>query len=95
MQVLPFIAAMALAAALQPQESDWTRAVQLTRDGRTDEAIALYEKMLAQNPANVDARIALGSARTRKGDWRAALEMLEPLEREHAENSDLLGALAR
>jgi hypothetical protein len=51
--------------------------------------------VISEHPSDMDARIGLGAALTRKGEWQAALPVLQDAEREGGENSDLLGALAR
>jgi hypothetical protein len=50
---------------------------------------------MRERPSDVDARLGLGAALTRKGEWREALDVLSAAERDAGENSDLFGALGR
>ena len=50
------------------------RAVVLTRLGRTKEAIALYQRLLARNPQHVPTHLFLGQAYKQSGDNAAAAE---------------------
>ena len=50
------------------------QALTLEQLGRTQEAIALYQKLLSQNPDYTPTRIFLGRAHARKGDGKAAAE---------------------
>jgi hypothetical protein len=67
----------------------------LLRLGRTAEAEAEFRMVLRDHPRDVDARIGLGVALTRRGAWRAALELLRATEADAGNNADLFAALAR
>ena len=56
-----------LITALQTSPADRVRAEELARAGQTTEAIALFERIVEANPADVDARIGLGMVLTRTG----------------------------
>ena len=49
-------------------------ALTLDRMGRTQEAIDIYRKLLAKDPAQIPARIFLGRAYVRKGNYQVAAE---------------------
>src|ERR1044071_1247384 len=68
---------------------------QLLRLGQIAEAEAEFRSVLRDHPRDVDARIGLGIALTRRGAWRAALEILRATERDAGNNADLFAALAR
>ena len=65
------------------------------RLGRTEEAEAGFRSVVREHPEDVDARIGLGAALTRKGRWSDALAILQEVEADAGDNSDLFGALAR
>ena len=78
------------------------RAKELVRDGRIDEAIALYREILAQNPSNLKARNNLGVLYDELGSLDLALEQFEAAELIEPENVELrnnygsiLGAMGR
>ncbi len=91
--------AFLLAAALQSPPADPSRALDLARQelrlGHLDRAEAQFRAALETTPADVDARIGLGMVLTRKGDWRGALDVLVPMERQAGENGDYFAALGR
>lgn len=66
------------------------RAKDLVRDGRIDEAIALYRDILVQNPANLKARNNLGVLYDELGRLELALEQFEAAELIEPENVELL-----
>lgn len=66
------------------------RAKDLVRDGRIDEAIALYSDILVQNPANLKARNNLGVLYDELGRLELALEQFEAAELIEPENVELL-----
>src|ERR1041385_7323447 len=68
---------------------------QLLRLGRITEAEAEFRSVLRDHPRDVDARVGLGIALTRRGAWRAALEILRATEPDAGNNADLFAALAR
>src|SRR5262249_59039444 len=65
------------------------------RLGRSEAAEAGFRDVLRDHPADVDARIGLGSTLIRRGAWQEALTILQDTEREAGENADLFAALAR
>jgi len=66
------------------------RAKDLVRDGRIEEAIALYRDILVQNPANLKARNNLGVLYDELGRLELALEQFEAAELIEPENVELL-----
>ncbi len=78
------------------------RAKGLVRDGRIEEAIALYRDILVQNPANLKARNNLGVLYDELGRLELALEQFEAaglIEPENVEilnnHGSVLGAMGR
>jgi hypothetical protein len=65
------------------------------RLGRVENAEAAFRSVLAIHPENVDARIGLGMALTRRGQWQDAISMLREAEHDAGRNADLFAALAR
>jgi YaiO family outer membrane protein len=65
------------------------------RLGRVDKAEAGFRAVLASHPGDLDARIGLAAALTRRGAWRESLTLLQDAERGAGENGDLFAALAR
>ncbi len=83
--------------ASDPSDLDarlWTARLAL-RLGRVDEAEAQFRFVIDREPAHVDARIGLGTALTRKGNWSEALRVLLDVQPDAGENADLFAALAR
>jgi tetratricopeptide (TPR) repeat protein len=66
------------------------RATDLVRDGRIEDAIALYRDILVQNPANLKARNNLGVLYDELGSPDLALEQFEAAELIEPENVELL-----
>src|SRR5213075_83835 len=61
-----------------PEDMDtrlWAARLEL-RLGRVTRAEAAFRAALAEHPENLDARIGLGAALTRRGDWAGALTVL-------------------
>ena len=65
------------------------------RAGRTDEAEAAFRAVTLSHPTDIDARIGLAMALTRRGAWEDALTILREVEPAAGENADAFGALAR
>lgn len=93
--MLPAVLAILVTAGAQSPAVDRRHAEDLARAGRTAEAIDLFERIVASNPNDVDARIGLAMALTRRGAWQEALAILREIERVAGENADAYGALAR
>lgn len=55
-----------------------------------EQAIAEYEKVLAENPENAEARIGLSKVHFYKGDPKKALEVIKPLSVEQMNPEDRL-----
>jgi hypothetical protein len=72
-----------------------SRGFELLRLGRTAEAETEFRAVLRDHPDDVDARVGLGIALTRRGAWEAALEILHAAEPRAGNNADLFAAIAR
>jgi Tfp pilus assembly protein PilF len=78
---LPFALAALLAAALAPADDPaaelaavFSRAVELQKQGKLDAAIAEYERFLALQPQNAEARSNLGAAFAAQGRYAEAID---------------------
>ena len=69
--MLPLVLAILLTAGAQSPPVDRSRAEELARTGRTAEAIALFERIVKSNPADVEAS-SFGSAGPPKRKRRSA-----------------------
>ena len=65
--LVPLAAALVLSMACQSPSEDWDLAEQLARSGRTVEALALFERIVAANPADVEARLWIARLQLRIG----------------------------
>lgn len=78
----------------QDGEGPLERADALMRQGRWADAVALFRGVLAEDPTSVPAQFGLGTAMIELGDFRTALQHLEPLLKEHGESATLKNNLA-
>jgi tetratricopeptide (TPR) repeat protein len=68
-------AAQAAAAATDPNAAlreAFTKASELSKAGKTDEAIAAYQEVLAKNPTIAEAHYNIGFLNAQKKDWATA-----------------------
>src|SRR6187455_1583046 len=65
--LIPFVAALVLSAAWQGQVSDRERAEEMARSGRNGEALAAFEKVVVENPKDVEARLWIARLQLRLG----------------------------
>jgi tetratricopeptide (TPR) repeat protein len=96
------VPAEGVAVPAPPDGEQFGRAKDLVRDGRIEEAIALYRDILVQNPANLKARNNLGVLYDELGRLELALEqfeaagLIEPESVEILNNyGSVLGAMGR
>ena len=66
-----------------------------TPDGANGGIRGRVPRVLLEHPSDVDARIGLGAALTRRNAWREALDVLLDAEKDAGANADLFAALAR
>lgn len=66
------------AAALAGCATGELRLARALEAGRWDEAAAVYEARLAENPDRLDARVGLGMVRYKMGSWAESAATLEP-----------------
>src|SRR5688572_22925152 len=59
--------ALALSMTGQSPGTDWSRAEQLARSGDTVEALAIFERIVAGNPADTEARLWIARLQLRIG----------------------------
>ena len=65
------------------------------RTGRPRDAETGFRSVISDHPSDLDAHIGLGNALLQRGKWPEALALLQEIERDAGENSDLFGALGR
>jgi tetratricopeptide (TPR) repeat protein len=77
---VPLVAALILVLTVQSPQTDRTTAEQLARSGQTVEALALFERVVAQNPTDLEARgwiarlqLRLGRSSEAEAGFRAIL----------------------
>ncbi|WP_244434071.1 tetratricopeptide repeat protein [Azospirillum sp. B506] len=93
-------AAYALFHALEDERSDSAPvrlglARCLAALGRPDDALEEFREAVALRPADRDAVLALAEALTASGDALAAVELLQPLTRQHEDDAAIHHALGR
>ena len=65
--LVPLATALVLSLACQPPAADRSLAEQLARSGRTVEALALFERIVALNPADIEGRLWIARLQLRIG----------------------------
>jgi putative thioredoxin len=87
---VPEAAVRELLSRLLPSESDndALEAARLEGQGRAEEARAIYEKILQQDPTHAKALLGLGRILMRDGDEKASLEYLERVPLPSAERKE-------
>jgi tetratricopeptide (TPR) repeat protein len=66
-------AALRAADRLPSREATLVRALAAGLDGRADEAVSLYDAVLASSPEDIDALRGAAKVQIERGDWRSAL----------------------
>ena len=91
--LLPCAAAILLVASLQTPVPDRGQAEALARSGQTAEALALFERIVAANPADADARQWIARLAMRLGDLGRAEREYRVVLRDHPQDVDALMGL--
>ena len=65
--LIPLAAALVLALTFQSPSTDRSLAEQLARSGKTVEALALFERIVAENPTDVSSRLWIAALQLRMG----------------------------
>jgi tetratricopeptide (TPR) repeat protein len=65
--LVPLATALVLSMACQPPSTDRNLAVQLARSGRTIEALAIFERIVAGNPTDLEVRLWIARLQLRMG----------------------------
>ena len=91
---MPFSLICALVLTASLQAPDRKQAEQLAREGHTAEAIALFERIVAQDPADTDARLWVARLELRRGRTEAAEAGFRSVLREHPADVDARIGLA-
>jgi len=86
--LVPLATALVLSLACQSPPTDRTRAEQLARSGRTIEALALFERIVAQNPTDVEVRLWIGRLQLRLGRTEEAEAGFRSVLLEHPSDVD-------
>jgi tetratricopeptide (TPR) repeat protein len=94
--LVALVAAVSLIAGLQSAAPARLRAAQLARDGKTAEAMALFERIVQATPDDVEAQLWMGRLEMRLGRNAAAEERFRTVLKDHPADVDakiLLGAV--
>jgi tetratricopeptide (TPR) repeat protein len=86
--LVPLAAALVLSIAWQAPSAERNRAEELARAGRTVEALALFEQIVARNPADVEARLWIGRLQLRIGQTEEAEAGFRSVLLEHPSDID-------
>lgn len=92
-----------LASSLQPpasafaedRDASMQQARQLSWEKHYDEAVLIYERLLKDNPRDIEASLGLAGVTAWKGDHAGAQRRYEALLKDHPENREALAGLAR
>jgi len=85
---VPLAAVLVLSMALQAPAADRTLAEQLARSGQTAEALVLFERIVEENPADVEARLWIARLLLRMGRTAEAEAGFRSVLREHPSDVD-------
>ena len=80
--------ALLLSLALQSPVTDWSVAEQFARSGRTVEALSLFEEIVDQNPADIEARLWIARLQLRLGRTEEAEAGFRAVLEEHPSHVD-------
>jgi tetratricopeptide (TPR) repeat protein len=86
--LVPLATAFVLSALLQAQAADRATAEKLARDGQTSEAMQLFERIVEQDPHDVEARLWLARLELRIGRTAEAEAGFRAVLREHPNDVD-------
>ena len=86
--LVPLAMALVLSLACQPPSSDRNRAEQLARSGRTVEALALFERIAAENPGDPEVRQWIARLQLRLGRTEEAEAGFRSVLLEHPSDVD-------
>src|SRR5262249_56011041 len=84
----PFAAALAIAIVSQSSSGDRVRAEQLARAGQTVAALELYQRIVADNPRDVEARLWIARLHLRLGRIEEAEAGFRDVLRDHPADVD-------
>ena len=86
--LIPLATALVLSMACQSPSTDRDLAEQLARSGRTVEALALFERIVAENPADVEVRLWIARLQLRMGRTEEAEAGFRAVLLEHPSDVD-------
>ncbi len=86
--LVPLAAALVLSMTCQSPSTDRDLAEQLARSGRSVEALAIFERIVAQNPADVEVRLWIALLQLRTGRPEEAEAGFRAVVLEHPSNVD-------
>ena len=86
--LVPLAAALVLSMACQPPSADRNLAEQLARSGRTVEALALFERIVTENPTDVEVRLWIARLQLRIGRTEEAEAGFRSVLLEHPSDVD-------
>ena len=86
--LVPLAAALVLSMACQPPSTDRDLAEQLARSGRTVEALAIFERIVAEHPTDVEVRLWIARLQLRVGRTEEAEAGFRAVVREHPSDVD-------
>ncbi len=86
--LVPLATALVLSMACQSPSTDRSLAEQLARSGRTVEALALFEQIVAQNPTDIEARLWIARLQLRIGRTEEAEAGFRAVLLEHPSHVD-------
>lgn len=86
--MIGFATALMLAASLQTSSSERLRAEQLAREGRTGEALQMFERVVAADPGDTDARLWIARLDLRLGRIERAETAFRAVLADHPDDVD-------
>ena len=86
--LIPLATALVLSMAYQSPSTDRDLAEQLARSGRTVEALAIFERIVAENPADVEVRLWIARLQLRMGRTEEAEAGFRAVVLEHPSDVD-------
>jgi len=86
--LVPLATALVLSMTCQSPSTDRNLAEQLARSGRTAEALAIFERIVAENPTDVEVRLWIARLQLRMGRTEEAEAGFRAVLREHPSDVD-------